>query len=172
MARVVETVALADFAADHGVTVRTVTNWIAAGMPHRTTRGERRVVRAEANRWLKADIHAKARAEVAPSEADERARKLRFEADLKELELQERRAFLVPAEKYREHTESFVGGFAAVAAGQLARFEREIVVADDAPKARKVTQAIHEALMRGSQEYADQLEAERVALIDAESEAA
>src|SRR5215210_3670915 len=102
MAPKTETVPVSEFARDHGVTPTSARNWIAEGMPYRNEPGGRRVVRAEANRWLREEIRCKALAEVSPSEVDERVRKTRIEADLKELELQERRRKLVPADTYQE----------------------------------------------------------------------
>lgn len=163
MAKPAASIALNEFADDHGVTVRTVTNWLAAGMPHRTVRGERRVVRVEANRWLRErdreGEREKIRDQETPDEARERARKTKWEADIKEMEAAERRGQLVPQADYLEALEKFTGNFAAVAAGRLARFERAIVTCATPAEARKVTQEIHAALMAGAQDYATQLEA-------------
>lgn len=162
------TVTLAEFADDHDSDVRTVTRWIQEGMPHRRVGNERRIVRSEANKWVRSMDKERARAESNPVEAVERARKLRAEADIKEDERDERRGKLVPVEAYRGRLEEFVGGFAATAAGQLHRFERDIVQCGTAAGARKLTQDIHEALMRGAQDYADTIEA----MAAAEKEAA
>lgn len=162
------TVALAEFAGDHDSDVRTVTRWIQEGMPHRRVGSERRIVRSEANKWLRGMERERARAETSPDEAVERARKLRAEADIKEDERDEKRGKLVPVEAYRVRLDEFVGGFAATAAGRLHRFERDIIQCSTPAAARKLTQDIHEALMRGAQDYADTIEA----MSDAEEEAA
>lgn len=85
-----ETVSLSAFASDWGVTVRTVTNWLAEGMPCRTVDGQRRVVRSEANAW----VRAKAADEAAPDEPENlAAAQLRYEAARAEkVELEVRRA--------------------------------------------------------------------------------
>lgn len=93
-------------------------------------------------------------------EGAERARKMAAEADLKELELAERRRELVPAEEARIFTESLVGGFASVAGGRLQQFEREIVATKDAADARRLTQRMTTELMQGAQDYAETLEQE------------
>lgn len=156
------TVSIAEFAEDHGKGIRTVQLWIKEGMPYRDQRGERRIVRADANRWLLERV--KARAEPAggdaPSEKLERARKTRAEADLKELDLRERLGTLVDRALYEQRLEEFLGGFTAVASGQLTRFERAIVKAQTPADARRLTREIFTALMQGAQGYADQIEAE------------
>jgi phage terminase Nu1 subunit (DNA packaging protein) len=91
------------------------------------------------------------------NEARERARKTRAEADMKEMDREERRRSLVPAKISTEYIEAFVGGLASVAAGQLGRFERDIVKAETPAEARAVRMNIHRALMEGAQRYADDL---------------
>src|SRR5690349_19974781 len=105
MPRRSETVPISDYAADWGVTTKAVTNWIAEGLPYRMESGQRRIVRADANRWLRERTKAEALAQTMPSEAEERVRKLKAEADLKELELQERRGELIPATDFRLEAE-------------------------------------------------------------------
>lgn len=159
MAPKIATVSVAEFAADHGLTAMAVGDWIRKGMPCRSISGLRRLVRRDANKWLRESIRETARSDT-PDEAAERARKLRAEADLKELELAERRGLLVPVATFESELEQIVGGFLAVAAGQLTRFEPEIVAAATVGAARKVTQAIHGALVQGSRDYAQRLETE------------
>ena len=101
-------------------------------------------------------------------EAKERARKLRADADLRELELAERRGLLIPADKVQERYEEFLGGFSAVAAGRLQRHERDIVRVSTPGEARALTQTLHRALMEGAQEYASEVEAEADAIEQAE----
>ena len=90
MAPRIETVALSQFAKDWGVTIRTVQNWITDGMPHRTVDGERRVVRSDANAWVRARAEEAAQPD-APE--DIAAAQLRYEsARAEKLELEVRRA--------------------------------------------------------------------------------
>ena len=99
MAPRIEAVPLSVFAKDWGVTIRTVQNWAAAGMPTRTVDGERRVVRSDANAWLRAKAEADATAKAEPADADEaKARKLAAEARLAELELAQREGVMVTVE--------------------------------------------------------------------------
>lgn len=153
-----------------GVARETVRQWTAAGCP-RLDSGE--YVLAEVVAWRVRQAVEKERAgrkaDAAPK--TEMNRKLAVEADLKELQLAQMRGALVPAALHDEQMQRVVGGLAAVAKGQLTRFEREIVRATTAPEARKVTERIHEALMRGAQGLADELEAEAAAL-EAADEAA
>lgn len=90
--------------------------------------------------------------------------KLRAEAELKELQLARERGELMPAEEHAEIVSRIAGGFAAVAAGQLTRFERRAVQATTPAAARVLMQEIHRALMEGAQGLADTLEAEADAL--------
>jgi phage terminase Nu1 subunit (DNA packaging protein) len=99
-----------------------------------------------------------------PIEANERARKLRAEADLKELELRQKRGELVELAAFEEAIDRIIGGFAAVAAGRLARFEREMVKCTTAGGARKIRERIAAALMEGARGYADEWEAEAEAV--------
>lgn len=89
------TVTLSEYAADWGVSVRTVTNWIAEGMPCRMVDGARRVVRSDANAWQKGKAEEKA---PPTNEAEARARKLAAEARLAELELEREEGKVIAAE--------------------------------------------------------------------------
>lgn len=174
MAPKVHTVSVAEFADWHGLTSERIYQLIQQGMPHRKQSGKTRIVPKDANRWFRERAREDARRESQgdkPNEDDERARKLAAEATLKELELAERRGQLIPLVDYQERLDQFVGGLAAVAAGQLQRYERDIVRTTTAPDARRLTQQIHAALMRGAQEYAERVDAEATAL-EAEAESA
>lgn len=92
------TVSLSEFAADWTVTVRTVTNWLAAGMPCRTVDGKRTVVRSEANAWVREQAAAEEAAKDPANEAEAKARKLAAEARLAELELAQREGVMVTVE--------------------------------------------------------------------------
>lgn len=165
MAKAAETVSLSEFAEFQGFSQ----DWIRQlcdkhGMPHRMVRGNYRLVPAKASQWLRERHKQEQRDAESPDEAKERAGKLRAERELKELELAERKATLIMAVIHDTAVETLVGGFSAVAAGQLARFERDIVQATTPAAARLITQRIHAALMQGAQEYADVLETEAAAL--------
>jgi len=164
MAPKIVTVSLSEFADDHGVTLRAVQKWIAEGMPHRNGGGERRVVRRDANRWLREREREQAKSEVAPDEAMERALKIRTEREIKQLELDRLRGILTERAVHEERITKVVGGLFAVAAGQLQPFERDIVAASTPADARKVTEAIYEALCWGAQGYAEQLDLEAQAM--------
>lgn len=149
-----------DYAEEQGVTSQKVYQWIQAGMPHRKRKTGTRIVSREANKWLREFIRTNAQAETSPDEAKERARKVSAEADLKELEVAERRKALIPVQEFEEFVESLLGGVAAVASGQLQRFEREMVRVASAGEARALTQKMHAALMEGGRQYAQQLDTE------------
>lgn len=161
MAKAAKTVHLQEFADDHGVTIRTVTNWLAEGMPHRTLRGERRVVRKEGNAWL----IERARRKVLEKETDrlwdkdvEQAKKTAVDRQLRELELSKRLGELMPIGDLEEFADRLVGAFAGVCAGELQAFERRMGLEPDV--ARRLTMEMQEALMRGARAVADALEAE------------
>lgn len=81
-----ETITLSEFARDHGVGPSTVTAWVQDGMPCRMVDGQRRIVRAEANPWVRDKVQPRGR----PTDKSEAgARKLAAEARLAELELEE-----------------------------------------------------------------------------------
>lgn len=156
----------------HGVTRQTVREWTLAGCPRRD---DGSYIAAETIAWRIRQKVEEAKRERA-SDGDEPKltemnRKLKVEADLKELELQHRRAESIDAPVHREVAARIVGGFASVAAGQLARFERRMVQATTPAHARAISQDIHRALMEGSQGLADELDAEAAALDEAESAA-
>lgn len=161
MAPKVHTVSLTEIAEYFDVTTRSIQSWREHGFPTRMISGAPRFVVKDCIRWRReADKEEAAPVAKNLDKEDELAGKIKAERELKELELKERRGALVPAEVFQERVDSLFGGFAAVAAGQLQRFERDIVRATDAVSARHVTQAIQVALMKGAQEYADTLEAE------------
>lgn len=141
----------------HGVTRETVRQWTIAGCP-RLSDGT--YIAAETITWrIQREIQlarpAKAEGEKPQSEMN---RKLAAEADLKELQLAQLRGELVTVESHTEAVAKIAGGFAAVASGQLARFERRIVQATTPADARIITQDIHRALMEGAQGLAEDLE--------------
>lgn len=149
-----ETWSVTDAARLLGVSTRTLQSWLAQGLEHRLVDGQRRVVLADVLRWRVEAERAAARDAAAPDEATERARKLRAEATLKELELERARGQLVEVDRLDEFIRRFVGGFQGTAAGRLARYERRIVAARTPAEARMLTQEIHRALMEGAQEFA------------------
>lgn len=170
MAPKIPTLSLTEIAAELEVTTRTVQNYVRDGMPHRREQrtGDPKFVARECQRWRR----EKEIAAAVEKERDrlenaggldkdaEQAEKTRVERQIKELELARIRGTQVPVEQYDERLEAFVGGFVAVSSGQLHRFERDIIAAATPGEARKLTDRILTALMEGSREYADQLEAE------------
>lgn len=164
MAPRVQKLTVAQFADLMGLSAERIRQFIRSGMPHRQGARGAEVVPREAIQWIRERDREETRSETAPDEATERARKLRAEADIKEIDREERRGALIPVAIYQDRLDATAGGFAAVAAGQLQRFERDIVRAETPADARKITQQIHAALMRGAHEYADTLDAEAAAL--------
>lgn len=77
-----------------GLSLQTVTDWKAEGMPHRMKSGRPAYVLREVVRWLR----EKERKNAAPMDKEsEQLRKLRAEADLKEIEVAAARGDLIPA---------------------------------------------------------------------------
>lgn len=162
MAPPVKDISVKEFAELVGLTTVRIYQLVKEGMPHRKRKRGTRIVPRDSITWMleKAAEAAKPKNE-APSA---RARLDLAQAELKELEVEERRKLLIPLDAFDTFVDALVGGFAAVAAGRLQRFERDIVIAASAPDARKVTERIHAALMEGAQEYADALDAQATVL--------
>lgn len=154
-----KTLTLEEIADAFGVTTETIRLWRRDGMPHRMEGGRPVFVLREVIRWRRERDRQAAEAEDAPVAKLEHAMKVRAERQLRELELAERRRELVPSAESTAFIEEFVAALAATAAGRLTRFERDIVRAKTPAAARKVTSAIHVALMEGGQELAAHLEA-------------
>ena len=168
----VTTVTTTELADVFGVTARTVQLWRQAGMPSRVLNdGAPRFVLKECIAWRLdvVRVEERDRERARHTGSDFELRKLAAEAELKEHQLAERRGQLLPIDEARTEIDNFVASFAAVAAGGLTRFERDIVAAQKPADARRITRAMHDALMRGGQEYAARLEAE-IAAAEAESE--
>lgn len=154
-----------------GVSREAVRLWTVAGCPRRD---DGSYIVAEVVTWrIARAVQAerdKDRDDDKPKHTSEMNRKLAVEADMKELQFEQMKGNLIPRDTHEAVTSRIAGGFAAVAAGQLARFERPIVQAKTPADARRVTQLIHTALMEGANGLADDLEAEADAL-DAEDAA-
>lgn len=165
MAPKIDAVSVGEFAAMWGVTAQRVYQWVQSGMPHRAHKDGTRIVPREANPWLRDRAVSEALKGTDLDEEKERIRERRAAAGLKELELRERSGEVVPRKEWAAYLEAFIGGFAAAAAGELQRFEREILRVNNAAEARELTQKIRSALMSGAHRYADQLTEEADALI-------
>lgn len=88
-----------DAAATLGVSVSTITDWKAAGMPHRMKSGRPVYVIRDVVRWLREEEKRKARDESGlPDKAIEEARKMRAQADIAEMDRDERAGLLVRRE--------------------------------------------------------------------------
>lgn len=153
-----------------GVTVESIRLWTQQGCPRRD---DGSYICAEVVAWLRQREREKIREELktsgkAPTEMN---RKLAAEADLKELQLARERGETLTAEVFDERMGRVVGGFAAVAKGQLHRYERAIVRTTTAVEARKLTEQIHAALMEGAHNLADELDTEAATLATTESAA-
>src|SRR4051812_18628281 len=104
-----EDVAVEAFADLAGVTSQRIYQLIQLGLPHRKRDDGTRIVPRDAIRWMRERDRAEAVAEKAVNEANERARKTRAEADIKELQLAELRGSLVPTSEVTTFLEAFVG---------------------------------------------------------------
>lgn len=137
-------------------TEETVRVWARAGCP-RQSNGRFRMPDVLA--WLLARERATVEARLGKKHSPMN-RKLEAEAALKELALKRENGELLLVQDFNALAERVVGGFAAVANGRLARFERDIVRTKTATDARRLTDRIRVALMEGAQEFADELERE------------
>ncbi|HTS88113.1 MAG TPA: hypothetical protein VMG41_06435 [Gemmatimonadales bacterium] len=112
-------------------------------------------------RWRERELERQVRAEsrsprlAAAAERYEVARARKMELETEALE-----GTLVPLADYEQELNKVVGTLAAVASGELMRFERDIVTCQTPAEARRITQEIHAALMRGANQAADELERE------------
>jgi phage terminase Nu1 subunit (DNA packaging protein) len=154
-----QTIALEAIADAFGVSTETIRLWRKDGMPHRMQSGRPVFVLRECIRWRREQDRQTDTEPEAVSAKAEHALKVRAERLLRELELAERSRDLVPIGESGAFMEEFVAALAATAAGRLTRFERDIVRASTPADARRVTAAIHVALMEGMQEFADTVEA-------------
>lgn len=172
MAPPVADVSVQEFANLVGLTSQRIYQFIQQGLPHRKRKKDgTRIVPKEGIRWIIEHDRAEAKSKEDTGEADEkteRALKIRAERMREELKLAKELSEVVPADLSQEFIGNFLGGFAAVAAGQLGRFERAFVRCETPAEARLLKQKIHRALMEGARDYAEQLEQ---AADQAESEA-
>jgi phage terminase Nu1 subunit (DNA packaging protein) len=97
MAERERTVPQSAVAALFGVDVRTIRNWVDAGMPHRIASGRPAYLLSEVIPWRREQDKREARVSAAPDLAEEQARKMRADADLSELKRDQMRGDLVPA---------------------------------------------------------------------------
>jgi phage terminase Nu1 subunit (DNA packaging protein) len=165
MAPPIKDVTVAEFAELNGVTAARVYQWIQEGMPHRKRKNRPTgIVPREAIQWRVDRAEANAKPKYGTDDDSPGKRKTIAEAEFKELQVQQMRETLVPIADFEEVVGNLVAGFAAVAGGRLQRFEREMVAATTPAAARKISQRIHQALMAGAQDYAEQIDAEATAL--------
>lgn len=163
-------------AAFFNVTRRTIENWVRDGAPHRKGDGPNGAVTfslAELARFDKEKSLERALAKSTGNldESAERVGKLRAERLLKELELAKATGVVVDAAVAEQRFAEIFGGFSAVAAGRLTTFERKMIATKTPADARRLTTAMHAALMEGARTYADELEAQAEALEAAAAEA-
>ncbi len=139
---------LAQFAADHAVTPRTVRNWVDLGMPCRLVDGERRVVRSQANPWVRQYEREQAKAAKQPAKLNaSRARKLEAEARLVEMDLQEREGRLVPIDDTRRVVGKMLGRLRAQLIPFPQRWAPKLAAAATVPEAeRLLSTGIHELM--------------------------
>lgn len=139
------------------ISTRQITNWRHEGCPTRNVGGTAKFDVAEVVEWLREKERDTMRKETAPDEAQERARKLRAEADLKELELAQARGEVVAVTEFQTTLEDTLGRMRAVVSGQLARFERRFVTCASAAEARLLSRDLEDAICRGAQAAADEI---------------
>lgn len=154
-----KTVPLAGIAALFGVSTETIRLWRKAGMPSRVQSGAPAFVPTECIKWRR-EKDREDRVVADDNGKEDRLRILRADAELRELELQERSGLLVPRADYEAELDRFVGGLVAAVSGRLQQFERDIVQATTAQLARALTEKIQDEVLRATREYADQIEAE------------
>src|SRR5262245_54245607 len=108
-----KTVSLTEIAEMFGVTAETIRRWRKGGMPTRAVTGEHagelRFVVAECVAWRRERDREDAQTPDAEAVRKDRARLVRAEADLKELELQQRAGKLMEMRVAVAETEAFCG---------------------------------------------------------------
>ncbi|NOT09682.1 MAG: hypothetical protein HOP28_15930 [Gemmatimonadales bacterium] len=119
--------------------------------------GRPRFVVAEVVEWLRDHEREEARRGDSPTESQERSRKLRADADYRELQIKERRRDLVPAVDFDEVVEEIATTLASVSAGQLQSFERDMLQLKTPAEARRLTERMHAALMEGAKKVSHRL---------------
>lgn len=97
MAEREEVISTAALARAFGVDERTIRNWVALGCPQRMRSKRPAYLLSEVIAWRRERDRIERQATERPDIAAEQARKLRADADLAELKVQERRGELVPA---------------------------------------------------------------------------
>lgn len=167
MAPPIKDVSVQAFAEIRGTSSQRIYQLIQEGMPHRKRKTATRIVPREALRWER----ERDKERGGPDDGKlnfvaMQIRKMAAEAQLKELELAKARGELIPAEIFSQFTTSFAGGFASVAAGQLGRYERDMVKVATPAEARELRMKIHTALMEGAQQQADAMDAEASTIED------
>ena len=140
-----------------GFTRENIRQWTLKGCPRRD---DGSFVVSEVVAWLRQREREAAAPDTAPDEAQERARKLRAEADLKEIELARARGDVVPIGDYRTELERVLGRMRAVVSGQLNRFERRIVACQTPAEARALTRDIEAAICEGGLGLAEAMDDE------------
>ena len=149
MAPKTPTITSAEFAADHGVSLRRVQQWIAEGMPYRDVNGERRIARVDANKWLRAyeREQAEARAKKPSGLVESEERKAAADAQLAELKLAREQGQVVEIEETRRTVAAMLTQLRAQLLSLPARWAPKVVgIKTVAEASLTLEAAIHEAL--------------------------
>lgn len=147
-----KTIPLKEFADDHGLTLRRIQQWIAEGMPYREVSGARRVVRADANRWVREREREQERETVmkaiAPSSLEEaEKRKAIADAQLAELKLERERGNLIPLALHGERLARILERVRARLVAIPGKVAPQLIGVETAPAAQAlVNDAVSEAL--------------------------
>ncbi|MCC7132489.1 MAG: terminase small subunit [Gemmatimonadales bacterium] len=148
MAPKTPTVSVTEFAADHGLTSRRVQQWIAEGMPYRDEGGNRRIVRAEANRWIREKERDEATKAATPDSTDDaERRKATADAQLAELRLARETGQVVPIDEATKAVEDMLGQLRAQLLTLPARWAPRMVGLKTLQEATLTIEgAVHEAM--------------------------
>jgi phage terminase Nu1 subunit (DNA packaging protein) len=104
MAARADEIGVAEIADLFGVDSETIRLWRQRGMPHRMVSNRPRFVAGKCVQWRRAEDQREQRAQTNPKEADERARKLGWDADMAELKYREKLGQLAPVADVERQT--------------------------------------------------------------------
>lgn len=157
MAEREETVSTAELARAFGVDERTIRNWVALGCPQRMRSKRPAYMLSEVIAWRRKQDQIDARGSEKPDLAAEQARKLRADADLAELKVQERRGELVPAADVERQMERLCGTLRSRVLGVRGRWAPRILGLGTMPDATRVLDELANDVLEALRSAGDEL---------------
>lgn len=159
MAEREEPISTAELARIFGVDERTIRNWVALGCPQRMRSKRPAYLLSEVVPWRRQRDKVESATDK-PDLAAEQARKLRADADLAELKVQERRAELVPAANVERQMERLCATLRSRVLGVRGRWAPRILGLGTMPDATRVLDELANYVLEALRSAADELEVE------------